>query len=225
MIGREVRGGSMRKLIVSEFISLDGVVEDPGGAEGFERGGWTSAYWNDELAAYKRDELFTADALLLGRVTYEAFAAAWPDASHEAGEYAERMNSLPKHVVSSTLTDLTWNNSHLLEGDLEKQVGRLKEQNGQDLLVFGSGQLVRTLIQLALVDQLRLQIYPVSVGRGQRLFGETGGISTFEPEGATMLGPVALLRYRGAWRLSHQAGTRSLPAFDAMTAKPLPKGR
>jgi dihydrofolate reductase len=188
----------MRKLIVSEFISLDGVTEDPGGAEGFERGGWTSPYWNDELEAYKRDELFSADGLLLGRVTYEAFAAAWPDASHEAGEYADRMNSLPKYAVSTTLTDLTWNNSHVLEGDLEKQVRNLKEQPGQDLLVFGSGQLVRALIRLDLVDELRLQVYPVAVGRGQRLFGETDDISTFEPEGATLLGSVVLLRYRAA---------------------------
>jgi dihydrofolate reductase len=188
----------MRKLIVSEFISLDGVTEDPGGAEGFERGGWTSPYWNDELEAYKRDELFSADGLLLGRVTYEAFAAAWPDASHEAGEYADRMNSLPKYAVSTTLTDLTWNNSHVLEGDLEKQVRNLKEQPGQGLLVFGSGQVVRALIQLDLVDELRLQVYPVTVGRGQRLFGETDDISTFEPEGATLLGSVALLRYRAA---------------------------
>jgi dihydrofolate reductase len=188
----------MRKLIVSEFISLDGVVEDPGGAEGFERGGWNSPYWNDELAAYKRDELFSADGLLLGRVTYEGFAASWPDASHEAGEYADRMNGFPKYVVSSTLTDLTWNNSHLLDGDLEKQVRRLKKQPGQDLLVFGSGQLVRRLIQLNLVDQLRLQVHPVTVGRGQRLFGETDDITTFESEGATILGPVVLLRYSAA---------------------------
>jgi dihydrofolate reductase len=188
----------MRKLIVSEFISLDGVVEDPGGAEGFERGGWNSPYWNDEFAAYKRDELFSADGLLLGRVTYEGFAASWPDASHEAGEYADRMNGFPKYVVSSTLTDLTWNNSHLLDGDLEKQVRRLKKQPGQDLLVFGSGQLVRRLIQLNLVDQLRLQVHPVTVGRGQRLFGETDDITTFESEGATMLGPVVLLRYSAA---------------------------
>jgi dihydrofolate reductase len=188
----------VRKLIVSEFISLDGVVEDPGGAEGFERGGWTAPYWNDELAAYKRDELFAADGLLLGRVTYEGFAASWPDASHEAGEYADRMNGLPKYVVSNTLTDLTWNNAHVLTGDLEKQVRRLKEQPGQDVLVFGSGQLVRTLIQLGLVEQLRLQVYPVTVGRGRRLFGETDDITAFEPEGATMLGPVVLLRYRAA---------------------------
>jgi dihydrofolate reductase len=188
----------MRKLIVSEFISLDGVVEDPGGAEGFERGGWNSPYWSDELAAYKRDELFSADGLLLGRVTYEGFAASWPDASHEAGEYADRMNGLPKYVASSTLTDLTWNNSHLLDGDLEKQVRRLKEQPGRDLLVFGSGQLVRTLIQLNLVDQLRLQVHPVVVGRGERLFGETDAITTFESEDATMLGPVVLLRYSAA---------------------------
>ena len=188
----------MRKLIVSEFISLDGVVEDPGGAEGFERGGWNSPYWNDELAAYKRDELFSADGLLLGRATYEGFAASWPDASHEAGEYADRMNGFPKYVVSSTLTDLTWNHSHLLDGDLETQVRRLKKQPGQDLLVFGSGQLVRRLIQLNLVDELRLQVHPVTVGRGQRLFGETDDITTFESEGATMLGPVVLLRYGAA---------------------------
>jgi dihydrofolate reductase len=173
-------------------------VQDPGGAEGFERGGWNSPYWNDELDAYKRDELFSADGLLLGRVTYEGFAASWPDASHEAGEYADRMNGFPKYVVSSTLTDLTWNNSHLLDGDLEKQVRRLKKQPGQDLLVFGSGQLVRRLIQLNLVDQLRLQVHPVTVGRGQRLFGETDDITTFESEGATMLGPVVLLRYGAA---------------------------
>jgi dihydrofolate reductase len=185
----------MRKLIVSEFISLDGVVEDPGGAEGFERGGWHAPYWNNELAAYKRDELFSADGLLLGRVTYEGFADSWPDASHEVGEYADRMNGLPKHVVSSTLTDLTWNNSHLLDGDLEKQVRELKEQPGQDLLVFGSVRLVRSLLQLDLVDELRLQVHPAAVGRGERLFGETDGITSFEAQGATMLGPVVLLRY------------------------------
>jgi dihydrofolate reductase len=185
----------MRNLIVSEFISLYGVVKDPGGAEGFERGGWNTPYWNDELAAYKRDELFSADGLVLGRITYEGFAVSWPDASHEAGEYADRMNALPKYVASSTLTDLTWNNSHLLDGNLEKQVRRLKEQPGKDLLVFGSGQLVRTLIQLNLVDQLQLQVHPVVVGSGERLFGETDAITTFELEEATMLGPVVLLRY------------------------------
>jgi dihydrofolate reductase len=190
----------VRKLIVSEFISLDGVVKDPGGAEGFERGGWNTPYWNDELAGYKRDELFSADGLVLGRITYEGFAASWPDASHEAGDYADRMNGFPKYVASNTLTDLTWNNSHLLDGDLEKHVRRLKEQPGQDLLVFGSGRLVRTLIQLNLVDQLRLQVHPVVVGRGERLFGETDAITTFESEGATMLGPVVLLRYGAASR-------------------------
>jgi len=101
------------------LISLDGVVEDPGGAEAFEHGGWPMPHWNDELARFKRDELFASDALLLGRVTYDGFAAAWPDMSHEAGEYADRMNGLPKYVVSSTLSDVAWNNSHLLEGDPE----------------------------------------------------------------------------------------------------------
>jgi dihydrofolate reductase len=188
----------MRKVIVSEFISLDGVVEDPGGAEGFERGGWTSPYWTDELAAYKRDELFSADGLLLGRVTYEGFATAWPDASHEAGEYADRMNGLPKYVVSSTLSDPTWNNSHVLAGDLEKDIRGLKEQPGEALLVFGSVRLVRSLIRLDLVDELRLQVHPVVVGSGERLFGETDDTTTFAAQGATMLGPVVLLRYATA---------------------------
>jgi dihydrofolate reductase len=161
----------MRKLIVSEFVTLDGVMQDPGGVGEFEHGGWTSPYWSDELAAYKHDELFESDGLLLGRVTYEGFAAAWPDMTHEEGDYAERMNGFPKYVVSRTLSDLTWNNSHLLAGDLEKNVVALKEQPGKDLVVFGSGQLVRSLAELDLIDEYRLQVYPVVIGSGTHLFG------------------------------------------------------
>jgi dihydrofolate reductase len=164
----------MRKVVASEFISLDGVVQAPGDpAEttgGFQHGGWQLAYWNDELETFKSEELFAGDALLLGRATYEGFAAAWPEASHEEGPYADRMNSLPKYVVSSTLDDLTWNNSHLLDGELEEAVMGLKEQPGHDILIFGSIRLVHSLIELGLVDELRLQVHPVVIGSGTRLF-------------------------------------------------------
>jgi dihydrofolate reductase len=168
----------MRKVVASEFISLDGVVQAPGDpAEktgGFQHGGWHVPYWSDELERFKGEELFASDALLLGRVTYAGFAAAWPEASHEEGPYADRMNSLPKYVVSSTLDDLTWNNSHLLDGELKQEVTRLKEQPGQDLLIFGSITLIRSLMKLGLVDELRLQTHPVVVGSGKRLFDDTG---------------------------------------------------
>jgi dihydrofolate reductase len=160
----------MRKIIVSEFVSLDGVMQDPGGVGEFEHGGWTSPYWSDELATYKHDELFGSDGLLLGRVTYEGFAAAWPTMTNE-GDYADRMNGFPKYVVSRTLSHLSWNNSQLLTGDLEKDVVALKEQPGQDVLVFGSGQLVRSLAELDLIDEYRLQVYPVVIGSGTHLFG------------------------------------------------------
>jgi dihydrofolate reductase len=168
----------MRKVVASEFISLDGVVQAPGDPEdktgGFQHGGWHIPYWSDELESFKSAELSASDALLLGRVTYEGFAAAWPEASHEEGPYADRMNNLPKYVVSSTLDDLTWNNSHLLEGELKAEVMRLKGQPGKDILIFGSIRLIRSLMKLGLVDELRLQIHPVVVGSGTRLFDDAG---------------------------------------------------
>src|SRR5476651_1555340 len=115
----------MRKVIVSEFVSLDGVMEDPGGAEKFEHGGWTRAYWNDEIGKFKFDELFASDALLLGRITYQGFAAAWPT-MEDTGEFGERMNSLPKFVVSTTLTGVEWNNSSLIKGDVAAEIAKLK---------------------------------------------------------------------------------------------------
>ncbi len=175
----------MRKVVASEFISVDGVVQAPGDPEekagGFQHGGWHVPYWSDELERFKGEELFASDALLLGRVTYEGFAAAWPDASHEEGAYADRMNSLPKYVVSSTLDDLKWNNSHLLAGELKEDVMRLKGQPGQDILIFGSITLIRSLMKLDLVDELRLQIHPIVVGSGTHLFGDAG-----EPTGLAL---------------------------------------
>jgi dihydrofolate reductase len=154
----------VRKVIVSEFVSLDGVMEDPR---------WTFEFDSEDRDQFKFDELATADALLLGRVTYEGFAAAWPQMEEQTGEYGAWMNGYPKHVVSATLEEpLEWNNSTLIEGDLAGEVTRLKEQPGKDILVFGSGDLMNTLMRHDLVDEYRLMVFPVVVGSGKRLFGE-----------------------------------------------------
>jgi len=187
----------MRKIVVSEFVSLDGVMEDPGGAEGFEHGGWTMPYWSDELGAFKTEELVAADALLLGRVTYEAFAAAWPGRSDEGG-FADRMNGYRKYVVSSTLKDPDWNNSTVLSGDLVEELTSLKNEPGADLLVAGSAMLVQGLLARGLVDQLRLAVYPVLLGTGKRLFGEGGYTKLELVSQATTGNGVQLLDYRRA---------------------------
>jgi dihydrofolate reductase len=161
----------MRKVIVSEFVSLDGVMEDPGGAEKFEQGGWTRPYWNDEIGKFKFDELFASDVLLLGRITYQAFAAAWPT-MEDTGEFGERMNSLPKFGASTTLTGVEWNNSNLIKGDVAAEISKLKQQTGKDILISGSRTLVQTLIQQDLIDQFNLLVYPVVLGSGKRLFQE-----------------------------------------------------
>ena len=160
----------MSKIVVSEFVSLDGVMEDPGGAEGFEHGGWTFQFGSPEQEQWKAAELVQADALLLGRRTYQGFATAWPTMPG-TGAYGERMNSLPKYVVSTTLSEVTWN-ATLLQGDLAKELPRLKQEVGQDILLFGSGQLVHTLHAQGLVDEYRLMVFPVVLGSGKRLFPE-----------------------------------------------------
>jgi dihydrofolate reductase len=159
------------KIVVTEYISLDGVMEDPGGAEGTPHGGWSFQFWNEEAGKYKFEELFTTDALLLGRVTYEGFAKAWPSVKDEQG-FADRMNNLPKYVVSTTLRTLEWKNSRLLTGDIAEEVATLKQQPGQNLLVAGSCKLVQTLMQYDLVDEYRLLVHPIVLGSGKRLFGE-----------------------------------------------------
>jgi dihydrofolate reductase len=159
----------MRKIIVTEYVTLDGVMEDPGGGEKSKHGAWSFPFWSDEAAKFKFDELFASDALLLGRVTYEGFAKAWPTVKDEAG-FADRMNSLPKYVVSTTLKELTWNNSHLITGNVAEEVAKLKQQPGQDILVAGSAALVQTLMQHDLVDEYRLLVHPVVLGGGKRLF-------------------------------------------------------
>src|ERR671936_591754 len=161
----------MAKLVVSQFVTLDGVIEDPGGAEDFERGGWAFEFdRGPEGDKFKLDEVMAAEALLLGRVTYEGFAAAWPS---RTGEFADKFNSMPKYVVSSTLENPEWNNTTVLRGDVIEEVGTLKGQYDRDVVVHGSPQLAQSLIEHDMVDALHLLVYPVVVGAGKRLFAGT----------------------------------------------------
>jgi dihydrofolate reductase len=161
----------MARIIVTEFISLDGVVEDPGGSEDFKHGGWSFEIERGaEGDKFKLDETMDSDALLLGRVTYEGFAAAWPSRD---GEFADKFNSMPKYVVSSTLQEPEWNNSTVLKGDVVQEVSKLRQEQDGNIVVHGSVQLVQTLLEHDLVDELRLMVFPVVLGAGKRLFGDT----------------------------------------------------
>jgi dihydrofolate reductase len=163
----------MGKIVVTEFVSLDGVMEDPGGAEDFKHGGWTFEFESgDEGNQFKLDETLEAEALLLGRVTYEGFAAAWPGMEDPVG-FADKMNSMPKYVVSSTLENPEWNNSTVLEGDAAEAVAKLKQEIDGVILVGGSAQLAQTLFDNDLVDEVRLMVFPVVLGSGKRLFGDS----------------------------------------------------
>jgi dihydrofolate reductase len=186
----------MRKVVVAEYLTLDGVTEDPGPTGEFELRGWTMPYWNDELATFQSDQLFASDALLLGRVTFEEFAAGWPLRSGDP--FTDRMNSLPKLVASTTLGEpLAWN-ATLLNGDPADEIAMLKWQPGQDILVYGSPTLVHTLRQHDLVDEYRFMVYPLVLGTGKRLFKD-GNDTTLRlvDSKATSTG-VALLTYRPA---------------------------
>lgn len=161
----------MGRIVVTEFISLDGVVEDPGGSEDFKYGGWSFEFSRGEEGdKFKLDEAFESEALLLGRVTYEGFAKAWPA---RTGEFADRFNSMPKYVVSSTLKSPDWNNSQIIAGDIAKAVGALREQLDGSIVVHGSVRLVQYLLEHDLVDELRLMVFPVVLGSGKALFGKT----------------------------------------------------
>ena len=185
----------MRKVVAAEYVSLDGVMEDPGPAGEFEHRGWTVPYWNDELAKYQSELLFASGALLLGRVTYEEFVAAWPKRSNE-DPFTNRMNTLLKFVASRTLNDpLQWN-ATLLKGDLAQAVASLKQQPGQDLLIYGSGDLVNTLMQHNLIDMYRVMLYPLALGSGKRLFKDGVGKTTLRLKDArTTASGVAVLTY------------------------------
>jgi dihydrofolate reductase len=152
----------MRKIVVSMYVSLDGVMEEPS---------WTMPFWSDEIAKFKFNELFASGALLLGRVTYQGFAAAWPSRKDEEG-FADRMNNLPKFVVSTTLEKAEWTHSKLIRENIAQEVAGLKERPGENILIYGSGSLVDSLMEHDLIDEYRLLVYPVVLGSGKRLFKE-----------------------------------------------------
>src|SRR5919198_1192563 len=191
---------SMGKIVVSDNVSLDGVIQDPAGDEGFRLGGWVGQI-KDRQGVNKLtlDEALSTEALLLGRRSYEWFAARWPS---RRGELADRINSLPKYVVSSTLKDPDWNNATVLQGEVVNEVSKLKQELNGEIVVWASFQLLRTLVEHDLVDELRLKIYPVVLGSGERLFGDTSDKRPMRLVGSqTVEGDVAFLTYelvRGA---------------------------
>ncbi|HEY7016943.1 MAG TPA: dihydrofolate reductase family protein [Gaiellaceae bacterium] len=185
----------MSRIVVTEFVTLDGVFEDPGGSEEFERGGWAFRFERGEEGdQFKLDETMGSDALLLGRHTFEGFAQHWPSRD---GEFADKFNGLPKYVVSSSLEDpeSTWSNSRVVT--LE-DVRSLREGDGGDVVVHGSGQVVRGLLEQGLVDELRLMVFPVVLGAGKRLFGDSGPEQTLQLVESKPVGPdgVVILTYR-----------------------------
>jgi dihydrofolate reductase len=187
----------MGKIVVTEFISLDGVMESPGPGEDYKHAGWTFAFDRGaEGDRFKADELFESDAQLLGRTTYEAFAAAWP-AMQGMGEFGEKMNSMPKYVFSSTLENASWNNTTILSGDLVEAVAKLKRDVEGMILVAGSARLVQGLIEHGLVDELRLMMFPVILGSGKRLFADDMDKTTLGLVDSKTVGDgVAILTYR-----------------------------
>jgi dihydrofolate reductase len=196
---------TMGKLVVTEFISLDGIIEDPGGSEGSEHGGWSFRHPAPDGEQFKGDELRDSDVQLLGRVTYEGFAAAWPAMEEATGDYGKKMNAMPKVVVSTTLTEPTWNNTTIISGNVADEVARLKAQYDGDILVQGSATLAQTLAEHGLVDEYRLMVHPVVLGTGKRLFSGSAAGTDLQLVDSRKVGPdVLLLIYRPA---SRQAGT------------------
>jgi len=193
------RRNEMGRVVVTEFVSLDGVIEAPGGGEEFEHGGWSFEFnRGDDGDKFKLDELMAADAQLLGRVTYDGFAKAWPTMTDEAG-FADKMNGMPKNVVSTTLADddAEWNNSTVIRDDIPGQISRLKEEIGGDILVAGSARLVKTLAEHELVDEYRLMVFLIVLGSGKRLFGDGIDKTRLRLADSTSVGPdgVLLLTY------------------------------
>jgi dihydrofolate reductase len=187
----------MGKIAITEFMSVDGVIQDPGGSEDFKHGGWAFEFSRGEEGdKFKFDETMATEALLLGRKTYEGFAAAWPERD---GEFADKFNSMPKYVVSTTLTDPEWTNTTVLSGDVREEVTRLRDQIDGEIGVHGSATLARTLIEQDLVDELRLMVFPVVLGTGERLFGDTSDKKALQLDSARTVGDgVVILIYRRA---------------------------
>jgi dihydrofolate reductase len=187
----------MGRIVVTEFVSLDGVMEAPGGDGEFKHAGWTFDFNRGEGGdKFKTDETRDSEALLLGRVTYEGFAAAWPS---REGDFADKFNQMPKYVVSSTLDKAGWNNSTVLKGDVVKEVLKLRQRLDGDIVVHGSAQLVQTLIAHDLVDELRLMVFPVVLGSGKRLFGESSDKKRLQLTDSKTVGDgITILTFRPA---------------------------
>jgi dihydrofolate reductase len=191
------RRKSVGRIVVTEFVSLDGVMEDPGGSEGTKHAGWSfEISRGEEGDRFKLDETMGSDALLLGRKTYEGFADAWPSRD---GEFADKFNTMRKYVVSSTLQSPEWSNSTVMSGDLVEDVTRIREEHDGDVVVHGSAQLVQGLLENDLVDELRLMVFPVVLGSGKRLFGETSGKKRLQLTSSKTVGEgVEILIYQPA---------------------------
>jgi dihydrofolate reductase len=187
----------MAKIVVSQFVTVDGVIEDPGGSEGWDRGGWAFKFERGpEGDQFKLDEVMASDALLLGRVTYEGFAEAWPSRS---GEFADKFNGMRKYVVSSSMDEAGWSNSVVVRPDeLVDTVTRLRQEPGGDVLVNGSARLVEALRAHDLVDEYRLMVFPTVLGGGKRLFAEDGQVSTLRLVDAKPAGACQILTYEPA---------------------------
>jgi dihydrofolate reductase len=171
----------VRRVIAAEYVTVDGKMTDPGGVGEIEQGGWSNQYFNDELAKYQSDQLLASEALLLGRKTFEGFAAAWPQMEETEGEFAVKMNSMPKYVASRSLTEpLEWNGT-LLKGDVAKEVAKLKQGSGGDILIFGSGKLVNSLLPHNVIDEYKLMVFPVVLGAGSSLFEAGAQLTALKP--------------------------------------------
>jgi dihydrofolate reductase len=197
---------TVSSVVVSQFVTLDGVFQDPGGIGELEHGGWAFKFdRGPEGNQFKLDEIMAAGALLLGRVTYEGFAQAWPSMKDDAG-FAEKMNSMPKYVVSTTLERAEWNNTTVIRGSLPGEVGKLKQRIDGDILVNGSGQLVRTLMELDLVDEFRLMVSPIVLGEGRRLFADSSTPTVLRLTDMTKTGDCLILTYRPAGACASSTG-------------------
>jgi dihydrofolate reductase len=187
----------MGRIVVTEFISVDGVIEDPGGSEDFKHSGWSfEISRGDDGDQFKLDETMASEALLLGRVTWEGFAEAWPA---RTGEFADKFNNMPKYVVSSTLSDPDWTNTTVLKGDLAEAVSEVKGRHDGDIVVHGSAQLARELLERDLVDALHLMVFPVVLGTGKRLFGDTTDKKLLKLSDSKLVGDgVAIMVYSRA---------------------------
>jgi dihydrofolate reductase len=188
------------RIVVTEFITLDGVIQDPGGSGEYDRGGWSFEYdRGDEGDKFKLEELNSADAQLLGRITYEGFAAAWPNMEDDAG-FAEKMNGMPKHVVSTTIKDPEWENSTVISANVPEEVAKLKDQYEGDILIAGSAKLIATLLENDLVDEWRLMVFPTILGEGKKLFPDGIDRRKLKLTEDRALGPdgIRLLRYEKA---------------------------